>query len=185
MGDLLDRAIVFAVKAHSGMRRKGNSVPYILHPLEAAVVAATMTDDEEVIAAAVLHDVLEDTPVIARQLRNAFGERVTALVLAESEDKRADRPASETWKLRKQETVDALMREVRPEVKIIALSDKLSNLRTISQDYQKIGDRLWDQFNQKDKSEHGWYYRSIAKATKALSDFPAWQEYDALVKKLF
>ena len=105
---ILDKAIVFAVQAHSGMVRKGTKTPYILHPLEAAAIVATMTDDEEVIAAAVLHDVLEDTPVTVNQLIEEFGQRVTAFVSAESENKREDIPATETWKLRKQETIDAL-----------------------------------------------------------------------------
>ena len=61
MGELLNRAILFAVRAHDGQRRKGGNIPYILHPLEAAAIAATLTEDEEVLAAAVLHDVVEDT----------------------------------------------------------------------------------------------------------------------------
>ena len=53
--ELASEAIAFAVKAHDGMRRKKSSVPYILHPMEAAVIVGTMTDDQNVIAAAVLH----------------------------------------------------------------------------------------------------------------------------------
>jgi myo-inositol-1(or 4)-monophosphatase len=68
---------------------------------------------------------------------------------------------------------------------MIALGDKLSNVRAIYRDYQALGDKLWDRFNQKDKSEHGWYYRSIADATKELSKYPAWQEYERLVSILF
>ena len=55
---LLDEAIRFAVQAHSGQPRKGTNMPYILHPLEAAAIVATMTDDLEIIAAAVLHDLV-------------------------------------------------------------------------------------------------------------------------------
>ena len=185
MESILDKAIVFAVQAHSGMVRKGTKTPYILHPLEAAAIVATMTDDEEVIAAAVLHDVLEDTPATVNQLIEEFGKRVAAFVSAESENKREDRPATETWKLRKQETIDALYNEKQLTVKMIAIGDKLSNVRAMYRDYQAIGDRLWDRFNQKDKSEHGWYYRSIADATMELSEYPAWQEYERLVSLLF
>jgi myo-inositol-1(or 4)-monophosphatase len=185
MESILDKAIVFAVQAHSGMVRKGTKTPYILHPLEAAAIVATMTDDEEVIAAAVLHDVLEDTPVTVNQLTEEFGQRVTAFVSAESENKREDIPATETWKLRKQETIDALYNEKHPDVKMIALGDKLSNVRAMYRDYQAIGDKLWNRFNQKDKSEHGWYYRSIADATRELSNYPAWKEYAQLVSLVF
>lgn len=61
MGKILDRAINFATGAHAGQFRKSTSIPYILHPLEAATIVGTMTTDEEIIAGAVLHDVVEDT----------------------------------------------------------------------------------------------------------------------------
>ena len=70
---LLDKAIIFATKAHSGARRKGTNVPYIVHPIEAAAIVSTMTDDEEVIAAAVLHDVIEDTDATEDDLYARFG----------------------------------------------------------------------------------------------------------------
>ena len=98
---LLDSAIIFATKAHSGMMRKGTNVPYIVHPIEAAAIVSTMTDDEEVIAAAVLHDVLEDTEATEQDLLAHFGRRITELVMGESENKRRNFPASLTWKVRK------------------------------------------------------------------------------------
>lgn len=66
--DILDRAILFATEAHRGAFRKGTRIPYILHPLEAAAIAATITVDHEVLAAAVLHDVIEDTAVTEEEL---------------------------------------------------------------------------------------------------------------------
>ena len=62
---LMDRAIVFATRAHSGTYRKGTKIPYIVHPIEAAAIVATMTDDPDMIAAAVLQEVVEDTTVVA------------------------------------------------------------------------------------------------------------------------
>ena len=59
--DFLDRAIIFAVKAHSGTERRGKGYPYIVHPLEAVEIVATMTKDQELLAAAALHDTVEDT----------------------------------------------------------------------------------------------------------------------------
>jgi myo-inositol-1(or 4)-monophosphatase len=182
---LLDRAIHFAVDAHSGMFRKGTRIPYILHPLESAAIVGSMTDDVEVLAAAVLHDVLEDTDATPERLRAEFGDRVADLVCAESEDKRKERSAADTWKERKQQTVDELQQETRIAVKMIALGDKLSNIRAIHRDFQALGDLLWERFNQKDPSQHGWYYRSVADATRELSAHPAWQEYDELVRKTF
>lgn len=75
MGEILNKAIVYAVKAHNGQVRKGTQVPYILHPLEAASIVGTLTTDEKVIAAAVLHDVVEDTAATTECIQEAFGEK--------------------------------------------------------------------------------------------------------------
>ena len=114
MGEILNKAIVYAVKAHNGQVRKGTQVPYILHPLEAASIVGTLTTDEEVIAAAVLHDVVEDTAATTECIQEAFGERIAALVAAESENKREDLPAGSTWKIRKQETICLLYTSPSP-----------------------------------------------------------------------
>lgn len=184
MGTLLNKAIVFATSAHEGQLRKGTQIPYILHPLEAAAIVGTMTTDDEIIAAAVLHDVVEDTNTTVEQIKERFGERVAALVASESEDKRENLSAESTWKIRKQETIDHL-KTAPIEVKMITLGDKLSNIRAIHRDYNAIGDELWQRFNQKDKNEHYWYYRSIAECLAILDGYQAYKEYCELVEKTF
>ena len=74
MDNVLDRAIVFATEAHEGQFRKGTQIPYILHPMEAAAIVGTMTTDNEVIAGAVLHDVVEDTDTTVEQVCELFGD---------------------------------------------------------------------------------------------------------------
>ena len=182
---LLDRAIIFATKAHSGAKRKGTNVPYIVHPIEAAAIVSAMTDDQEVIAAAVLHDVLEDTEATEEDLLARFGRRITELVVDESEDKRKNLPAALTWKTRKQETITFLETRASRDAKMLALADKLANLRAIYRDQCIIGDRIWERFNEKDKNMHAWMYRSIAKALEELKDHPTWQEYNRLVTEVF
>ncbi len=184
MTNILDRAIVFATKAHEGQFRKGTQIPYILHPLEAAAIVGTMTTDEEIIAGAVLHDVVEDTDTTVDDVVDLFGERVGSFVASESENKREDLPAESTWKIRKQETLDHL-KTAPIEVKMITLGDKLSNIRAIYRDYQKIGDALWQRFNQKDKAEHYWYYSGIAECICQLWDYPVYKEYCELIYKVF
>lgn len=184
MGTLLNKTIVFATSAHEGQLRKGTQIPYILHPLEAAAIVGTMTTDDEIIAAAVLHDVVEDTDTTVEQIKERFGERVAALVASESEDKRENLSAESTWKIRKQETIDHL-KTAPIEVKMITLGDKLSNIRAIHRDYNAIGDELWQRFNQKDKNEHYWYYRSIAECLAILDGYQAYKEYCELVEKTF
>ena len=78
--ELVSEAIIFAVKVHDGMRRKKSGVPYILHPLEAATIVGTMTDDQEIIAGAVLHDVVEDTDTTIDEIEEKFGKRIRELV---------------------------------------------------------------------------------------------------------
>lgn len=181
---ILDKAIIFATDAHSGSFRKGTRIPYIMHPMEAAAIASSMTVDEDILAAAVLHDVVEDTNTTAEQLAAEFGARIAALVCADSEDKREDRPAAETWELRKRETLDHIPDASRDE-QIIILSDKLANLRSIYRDYAAIGDALWSKFNVKDKAKHKWYYCGVAERLDKVKDACAYKEYVALLAAVF
>ena len=184
MENLLDKAIVFATVAHEGQFRKGTNIPYILHPLEAAAIVGSITTDVEILAAAVLHDVVEDTSVTIDEIREQFGERIANLVANESENKREDLPAENTWKIRKQETLEHL-KNAPIEVKMITLGDKLSNIRAIHRDYKMLGDELWQRFNQKDKNEHFWYYNGVANCLVELENHQAYQEYVDLIQKTF
>ena len=71
---LLDHAIIFAVHAHSGTERRGKGFPYIIHPMEAVEIVATMTTDQELLAAAALHDTVEDTDVTIENIRDFMKE---------------------------------------------------------------------------------------------------------------
>ena len=106
--DKVTMAIEFAAKAHDGMVRKKDKTPYILHPLEAAVIVGTMTSNQDVISAAVLHDVVEDTEITIEEIEEKFGSRVRKLVESETEDKRADLPPEDTWRIRKEESLEKL-----------------------------------------------------------------------------
>lgn len=83
--DLVHCAVLFAAEAHRGEFRKGKAIPYILHPMEVAAITAGMTDDPEIIAAALLHDTIEDAGVSAEEIAAEFGPRVASLVQAVSE----------------------------------------------------------------------------------------------------
>lgn len=182
---ILDRAIVFAVKAHGGVTRRDGHTPYILHCTETAAIAATMTREPEVLAAAVLHDILEDTPITREELSAGFGPRVTDLVAELSENKRPDLPPEDTWLVRKEETIDTLERTQDPAVRILFLADKLSNLRGIYRDYLEYGDELWEMFHQKSRAKQGWYYMRIEQALSPLSHTPAFSELRRLRRAVF
>jgi myo-inositol-1(or 4)-monophosphatase len=182
---LYEKAVIFAAAAHSGMTRKGSRIPYLSHPVEAAAIVAEMTDDQELITAAVLHDVIEDTEVTVQDLTIYFGERIAYYVGCETEDKRRELPPEATWMFRKQESINFLLNRADRNAKMLALADKLSNLRSIARDVKSLGEKLWERFNQKDKAMHGWMYREAADALKELSEYPVWQEYDRLVTEVF
>ena len=183
--ELVSQAIVFATKAHDGMKRKKSENPYILHPLEAAVIVSTMTDDQNLIAAAVLHDVVEDTDISIEEIEKHFGKRVRELVSSETEDKRADLPPSETWRIRKEETLAVLEKSENTDILIVWLGDKLANMRSIYREWKKEGNAIWQHFNQKNVEEQAWYYKSILKFTERLSHTMAWVEYKTLTELVF
>lgn len=182
---LLDRAILFAVKAHAGAVRRDGHTPYILHCTEAAAIAATMTQEQEVLAAAVLHDVVEDTDVTAETLKSEFGSRVALLVGAMSENKRPDLPPEDTWLVRKEETIAALEESTDLAVAQLYLADKLSNLRGIARDYEEYGDDLWEFFHQKSRAKQSWYYYRLEMALEKLSDTDAFHEFHRLRIRVF
>ena len=183
--ELVSEAIAFAVKAHDGMRRKQSNSPYILHPMEAAVIVGTLTDDQNLIAAAALHDVVEDANVTIEEIEKLFGARVKELVASETEDKRADLPPAETWRIRKEESLLVLKNTNDIGVLMVWLGDKLANMRSLYRDYKVEGVAMWQRFNQKNVAEQAWYYRSIVDLTDRLSHTSAWLEYKTLTELVF
>lgn len=181
---LLDRAICFAVEAHRDTERKGKGFPYIVHPLEAVSIVATITPDQELLAAAALHDTVEDTPTTVEDIRRLFGNRVAELVDVESDVDVEGLSRAESWHLRKQIAMDRLAQASR-DAKIVAIGDKLSNMRAIARDYDCQGDALWQLFNVKEREAHEWHYRGLAASLAALSDTFAYQEFVCLVEQVF
>lgn len=177
---MVDKAIEFATRAHEGQFRKGTKRPYIVHPVEVGDIVATMTTDEEIISAAVLHDTIEDCEFITEEvIAREFTLRVAAMVAQESEDK------SKSWEERKGATIAHIGSTCR-EVQMIGLADKLSNMRDIDRDYPVAGEELWNRFRMKDKNMIGWYYKGIRDALcEAFAGEPVFEEYCKLVEKNF
>jgi len=179
--DIFDRAAQFALEAHSGTERRDKGHPYILHPMEAATIVATITNDPEMLAAAILHDTVEDTDVTIEHIREQFGDRVAKMVADETSTK----PKNSTWRERKQMQLDQLFAAPH-DSKVVSLGDKLSNMRGIAHDYHEIGDRLWSRFHAPDgKPDIEWYYRKLAEALAELSETSAYQEFVCLINLTF
>ena len=151
--------------------------------MEVVAIASTMTDDPQVLAAAALHDVMEDCGVTFETLSERFGVRVARLVCEESQRVCGD-PCL-TWNARKLGAVKRICGGCRA-AKIIALSDKLSNMRAISRDFARNGEAVFQRFHQRDKRRHAWYYRSCAVGLRdELGETDAWRELSALVERVF
>ena len=181
---ILDRAIVFAVNAHQGTERRGKGFPYIVHPMEAVEIVATMTTDQELLAAAVLHDTVEDTNVTLDDIRREFGERVAKLVEEESDVFIDGVSEADSWHERKQAAIDRLAQASR-DAKMVALGDKLSNARIIYRDFVQKGNELWNIFHVTDVKEHEWHYRGLAESLKELEGTFAYSEFTDLINKIF
>lgn len=178
---LLDEAIQFAVKAHSGQLRKGSARPYILHPLETMNILNSMNADTNLLIAGVLHDTIEDTAATADEILEQFGFDVATLVSAHSEDK------SKTWQERKTAAI-AEAANSEPRLQMLILADKVSNLRSMARDFRELGDKLWERFNAP-KEKQSWYYFGLKEALASMQyDKNASQIYwemAALYKELF
>lgn len=182
--ELLDRAIIFAVRAHAGTERRGKGFPYIVHPMEAMEIVATMTPDQELLAAAALHDTVEDTDVTVAQIRAEFGDRIASLVAAESDAFVEGVSEEDSWHDRKKAAIDRLAKAPH-DAKIVALGDKLSNMRAIARDYAVQGDALWNLFHAKDPKDHAWHYRGLADSLRELQDSFAFREFESLIDQVF
>lgn len=181
----VDKAIKFAVDAHANTERRGKGFPYVIHVLEAMEIVASMSNDPELLAAAALHDTVEDTEVTVEEIKSGFGEKVANLVKAESDVIDSSVSETESWRSRKQAAIDRLS-SASLEAKMVALGDKLSNMRAIARDYKKSGDKLWEIFHAPGgKSDHEWHYRGLAKALSDLEGTDAYAEFISLIDEVF
>ena len=150
---LLKNAKKFAENAHKGQKRKGKDTPFIEHIYSAINYVKQLTQDENIIAATFLHDTLEDTDTTIEDIKNNFNETIVSYVAHETEDK------SLPWKERKQLQINSLKNATDKKVLIIAFSDKLANLKEMTEDY--TGEKFWNRFNTKNPNDHYWYYNEF------------------------
>lgn len=147
-------AYFFAEKAHRGMTRKSNtSIPYILHPAEVAKILYDAEFSEEVVAAGFLHDVVEDTPFTIADIENLFGKNIAKLVSANTEDK------TKSWEDRKQHTIETIQTQTLEEKSLI-IADKLSNLTSFIEEWNKKGESVWNSFK-RGREKQAWYFTGV------------------------
>ena len=179
---LIDAALIFAATAHRDQVRKGTGTPYIVHPVGVMLLLIQAGElDPELLAAALLHDTLEDAGISEDTLRDQFGARVAEIVAGASEPYSRD----ELWETRKQHTV-AFLRTAPREVQLVAAADKLHNLTSMVIDHAALGDELWTRFN-RGRPNIAWYYRSICASLRAgeVRDHPVVTQLAETVETFF
>lgn len=133
-GELLESALRVAAIAHREQVRKGGNVPYFAHSAAVALILArTGFTDEALLAAAVLHDVVEDTDVTLEGLASDFPSAVVDAVAALSEEKDDAEGKLRPWEDRKAEHLSQIA-SASQSARAIALADKLHNLETLRSD---------------------------------------------------
>lgn len=152
---LLLRAMKFAIMAHQGQKRKvGDNVEYINHPINVANLLSKQTKNRKLIAAAYLHDVVEDTKYSIDDIENYFGIEVANYVNQVTESGK-ELP----WEFRKTEMIERFY-DASPEVKMLAACDKLSNITDLNEYFQDIKKVDFSSFN-RGKNKQEWYYRNV------------------------
>lgn len=147
----IHRAMVMAAQLHRGQRRKTDDIPYVSHPYAVAWIVSHYTDDEDIIIAALFHDVLEDVSGYSiQQMTEDFGARVSSLVQQVTEpEKRPDMTADEereTWEVRKKNFLNHLC-QATPEALMIVAADKMHNMVSMVEAYRRMGEEVWQKFN--------------------------------------
>ena len=189
---LVSKALVFATEHHQHQHRKTTKIPYMSHLLNVCKLVAENDCSDEVLAAALLHDVVEDTDVTIDEVEAKFGLQVSDIVRGATELDKLEKKAIEkesSWQDRKENTIHFLQHEASTDQLLVSGADKLDNLRSIAYDQSRIGEAIWKRFNAS-KGQQQWYYSSIAKIlmekgneNKILSDFG--KEMNELCSKVF
>ncbi|MFZ1816052.1 MAG: bifunctional (p)ppGpp synthetase/guanosine-3',5'-bis(diphosphate) 3'-pyrophosphohydrolase [Rhizobiaceae bacterium] len=126
---LLNKAYVYAMQKH-GSQKRANGDPYFSHPLEVAAILTDLKLDEETIAAALLHDTIEDTDATRTDIDKLFGERIGFLVEGLTKLKKLDLVSK---KAEQAENLRRLLLAISDDVRVllVKLADRLHNMRTL------------------------------------------------------
>ena len=197
---LLEAAARLAARGHYHQFRKrpgGNDcprpqrplppdcVPYVTHLMGSLCILARTGASDDVLAATLLHDYLEDVPDPRGRasIREAAGERVLELVLAVTEDKRRHLASSDSWEERKHEQIRHL-EQIPAEAVMIKSADLLHNILSLVEDLTMADDRaaVWSRLNAAPDRQL-WYYRAVAGAVRArIGRHPLADELDRAVE---
>lgn len=157
--NIIEKAIIFATLAHAGRARKSEPYkPQIVHPFAVAqILMENGITDPNVIAAAYLHDVTEDTKFTLEDIRKNFGEDIAHLVEVASEPDK-----SKPWEERKKHKIETTSGLLLTE-KLVPTADKINNIEDIYRKNKKLGYKDFSAFNRGEEKQE-WYFRNIYKS---------------------
>lgn len=173
----LHKAIYQAAVLHNGQTRKADGAPYIIHPYAVAWILANYTDNEDIIIAGLLHDVLEDVKGYrVEDMQRDFGEQVTRIVKEVSEDKdpNIEQDDKATWQMRKEKYLANLANDSY-EALMVCCADKIYNLTSMLEVYKIQGEKMWQKFNAPIDKQL-WFYQEILKILQTKLNNPIVQE---------
>ena len=168
LNEKINKAITFAACAHHGQFRKGTDIPYIIHPLTVYEICKNLTNNEDYLIVALLHDTIEDTNVTYEQIKKEFGQEVADIVdLVTLKDKDGDYLQKRLINLliiRDKENLGPIL---------IRGCDALANLNSMYQDIIKIGrKKLFSRFNGSRKEIDQYYGFIESLIEEKCSEFP-------------
>ena len=181
LGRRFEQALLFATRKHAGQHRKGTTVPYVAHLLGVASLVLEAGGDEDLVIAALLHDVVEDcggAPVL-KEVRRRFGKRVAHVVDGCTDTDLDPKPP---WRDRKENYLKHL-RTADADTRLVSAADKLHNVRSIVAAYREIGDQVWERFHGK-RAGTLWYYRALLDEFQRKKSIPLIRELERAVIEL-
>jgi (p)ppGpp synthase/HD superfamily hydrolase len=180
---LYEEALRLAARAHRDQMRKTGGVPYVTHPVHVSMILARYGFSEEVLAAALLHDVVEDQDVTLDEIEEQFGAHVAEIVDVLTEQKLDGEGNRRPWEIRKREAV-AHMRQASEEAAAVKVADTIHNARSILRDMARDGTKIWDKFNRGPEAQIGYYRRILAAGREQLPGHPLVGELADVVAEL-
>ena len=173
----IGKAIAFATKVHKGQTRKGKIIPYITHPKAVGQILASVTKDEEIIEAGILHDTIEDCQpygsITKETIEWKFGPRVAKMVNDVTEQDK-----SLPWAERKQLALEHI-ENMDNDSLLVKSADVSHNLEDQIEDYKKEGDAMWKKFNAPKSAQLERYTKLITAIGKKWPQNPLLDELEA------
>lgn len=176
--DIIEKALQVASQAHEGQYRKNTTIPYITHPVSVGMILMKAGYGEEIVAAGILHDTVEDTALTLEKIQQLFGWKIAQIVQGCSEPNK-----SLSWEERKEHTIQFL-KTASLDIRAVACADKLHNIKSIIRDYDQVGEKVWERFN-RGKKQQEWYYTNVIESLGYQSNFQLLNKLRKEVDRLF